>query len=146
MALRKRASAHYDNPLVISYEFGLIDFGAGNSAYAIKPPYGFKFGQVIDIHVAVTETFNQVTTPGYVRLGPANDLDLYAELNMGAAAATDAYNSSDHQCFLDKQRVIDMDRDGTAGAAITQVEVNFVAPTGGTPAGIGEVTIVVGWW
>lgn len=152
MTARKRASGfHYDKALVISYSLGLIDFGAGNSSHAIKPPYGLKNGMVIDIHVSVTETFNQVTTPAYVRIGTAADADKYAQLNLGAAAITDAYNSADVNPFLISgddvaSRIIDMDRDGTSGAAISQLEVACIAPTGGTPAGIGYLTAVVGWW
>lgn len=146
MALRKRASATYDRPLVVTYNLGLIDYGNGNTAFAIKPPYGFKNGIVIDIHGVVMETFNQVTTPAYLRIGAGGDADKYAELNFGSAAITDAYNAADQDAFDGKQRIIDMDRDGAAGVAISQLEVVGIAPTGGTPAGQAHTTIVVGWF
>lgn len=128
----------YENPTTVSYSFGSHDFGAGAGAYALKPPKGKKRGNVVDIQVAVSETFTQVTTPGYIRLGTSGDPDKYAELNMGAAAATDAYNLSDTNAVTN---VIDMVAD-----SISQVEVVFVAPTGGTPAGIGLVTVVIDWF
>lgn len=128
----------YDHPKTVSYCFGSHDFGAGAGAFALKPPRGCKRGNIVDVQVQVTETFNQVTTPGYVRLGTASDPDKYAELNMGAAAATDAYSLADTKKATNR---IDMDAD-----SITQVEVVFVAPTGGTPAGIGVVNVVIDWF
>jgi len=128
----------YDNPTTVSYCLGTIDFGAGGGAFAIKPPPGKKRGNVVDVQVQVSETFTQDTTPGYVRLGTSGDADKYAELNMGAAAATDAYNLA---TTGQTANVIDMTAD-----SITQVEVACVAPTGGTPAGIGAVNITIDWF
>ena len=128
----------YDNPTTVSYCLGSHDFGAGAGAFAIKPPKGKKRGNVVDVQVQVTETFTQDTTPGYVRLGTTGDPDKYAELNMGAAAATDAYSLSDTNASTN---VIDLAVD-----SISQVEVALVSPTGGTPAGIGVVNIVIDWF
>lgn len=122
----------YDMPQRQTFIFPAVDFGAGNSAHAFKLPAGLK-GTLVDVGVAVTETFNQVTTPGYVRVGTTGDADAYAELNMAAAAATDFYNTQD-----DTDAII-----SEALPADTQIEVACVAPTGGTPAGIGTVHIVV---
>jgi len=124
----------YSIPNVVTYTFSAIDFGAGNSATAIKAPGGAGDGVILDIGVAVTETFNQVTTPGYVRIGTASDADAFAQLNMAAAAATDYFNTQD-----DTDAIIDQT------VPNTQLEVAFVAPTGGTPAGIGTVNIVIAW-
>lgn len=128
----------YDLPTRVSYNLGLHDFGAAGRALAIKPPKGKKLGNVVDIHLSVTETFTQVTTPGYVRLGTSGDPDKYAELNCGAAADTDAYNLSDTGAATNR---IDLVADG-----ISQVEVTLVAPTGGTPAGIAHTTVVIDWF
>jgi hypothetical protein len=132
----------YENPVRVSYHLGNvaggIDFGAGDSAYAIKPPKDKSVGQVVDIHLSVIETFNQVTTPGYVRLGTSGDADKYAQLNCGAAAATNAYNMDDAGTWGD---MIDLVAD-----SISQVEVVCIAPTGGTPAGIACVTLVIDWF
>jgi hypothetical protein len=125
----------YDNPIAISFAFPTHDFGAGAGAVSFKGPPG-KTGRLIDIAVHVTETFNQVTTPGYVRVGTGANPDAYAELNMGAAANTDTWNTQD-----DPDAIID-----SGLPADTQIEVAFVAPTGGTPAGIGNVTIATEWY
>ena len=129
----------YDTPVRVSYSFPLHDFGAGAGAHAIKPPPGKTAGNVVDIQLFnIEETFTQTTTPGYVRLGTSGDADKYAELNCGAAAATNAYNMDDGGTWGD-------DLDLTADS-ISQVEVVFVSPTGGTPAGIACVLVVVDWF
>jgi len=125
----------YSNPLVITYNLGLHDFGTAGDALAIKAPSGYASGRIMDIGVAVTETFTATTTPAYVRLGTTTDADAYAELNMGTAADTDYYNTQD-----DTDAIIDAD------VTSTQIEVALVAPTGGTPAGIGHVHVTIAWF
>lgn len=124
----------YSNPTTVTYSV-LHDFGAGDDALAIKAPRGFSRGRIRDVGVMVTETFTADTTAGYVRLGTAADPDAYAELNMGTAADTDYYNTQD-----------DTDAIISADVTSTQIEVALVAPTGGTPAGIGTVNIVIDWF
>ena len=51
------------------------------------------------------------------------------------AAATDTYNTQN-----DTDAIIEADIDST------QIEVAFIAPTGGTPAGIGSAFVVVAWF
>ena len=126
----------YSEGPVVTYTLSAVDFGAGDSNHAIKAPNGYTRGRIIDVGVAVSETFNQVTTPGYVRIGTASDADAYVELNMAAAAATDYYNTQD-----DTDAIIDADI-----PSATQLEVACIAPTGGTPAGIGDVHIAIRWF
>ena len=123
----------YSNPNRMSYSFGPIDFGAGGDVVSIQGPSG-KAGRLIEIMVAATETFNAVTTQADVQVGTAADPDANALFQLGTLADTDsvsAYGTSS---------IIDADI-----AADTQVEVTFTAPTGGTPAGIAHVTIVIDW-
>lgn len=128
----------YDNPRTITYSLGSHNFGAGAGAFAIRPPAGCKTGRVVDIHVMPTVTFTQVTTPAFVRVGTTGVPAKYAELNLGAAAATDGYNLSNTGV---KPQPFDMEAD-----VISQLEVVFVAPTGGTPAGTGLVQVTVDWF
>lgn len=138
----------YDDPKTISYNFGSHDFGAGAAAHAIPIPPGYKFARIKEVCVTpITETFNAVTTPAYVRIGTAADADKFAQLNMGVAAATDGYGTKDDpDAILPAGEFIDLERAGDSGVALAQLEVTFVAPTGGTPAGIGVPTIVVDWF
>lgn len=126
----------YDNPEVITYVLPAVDFGAGTTNHAIKGPNGKSRGRLLDVGVAVTETFNQVTTQAFVRIGTSGDADAYAELQMAAAAATDFFNTQD-----DTNAIINADIPDA-----TQLEVACIAPTGGTPAGIGSVHISIGWY
>ena len=137
----------YDDPLTISYSFGLHDFAAGNLAVAIQRPKGVSSCRVDELHVAVTEVFNGVTTNAFLRIGTASDADKFAELDMGAAAATDGWGTNDDPDAVKAAGLfIDLDRDGDSSAALDQLEVTSLQNTGGTPTGIGWVTIVLSWY
>jgi hypothetical protein len=141
----------YDHPLVLSYGIGLtreVDIADGAViATAIQRPLGMTMARVKEIHVQVTETFNAVTTPAYIRVGTASDADKFAELNMGTAAATDGYGTNDDTDAIKAAgKFIDLNRDGDSGASLDQLEVTTLANTGGTPAGKGIITLVIEWW
>lgn len=126
----------YATPLTISHTFTSHDFGAASGAVSIKGPKG-KRGYIEDIIAYSTETFTAVTTPAYIRIGTASDADAYAEANLGTTAATDTFTASAN----DVDAIINPDLPEDV-----QVEVAFIACTGGTPAGIANVTIVVSWY
>lgn len=124
----------YDHPLVQTIDFGSVNF-ASATATSFKGPPG-KRGRILDMGVRVTTLFTAVTTPGYFNIGTAGDADAYASMAMGTAAATDTWNLQD-----DADAIIDPDL-----PADTQIEVSYVAPTGGSPAGVGVPYVVVGWY
>jgi len=124
----------YDKPQLITYSYGSHDFAAAGQTLSLRGPAG-KVGKIVHIEVAATEVFNAVTTAAFVRVGTAADNDAYAELNLATTADTDVADES-----TDTDAII-------AGIpADTQVEVNFVANTGGTPTGIGYVQIAIEWF
>lgn len=125
----------YDKPLVITHEFGSTNFAGSPAATSFKGPKGMR-GRILDIGVAVTTAFNAVSTSAKFNVGTSADADAYASLDMGTAAATDVRNTQD-----DPDAIIEPDL-----PADTQIEVTYVAPTGGTPAGVGKPYIVVGWY
>ena len=131
----------YATPLVRSYSLGSQDF---TSPYAgsIPVPAWAKACRVEGISVAASVTFTNDTTAGFVRVGPAADDDKFAELDMATTAATDSLDGGPYP----SDYFIDLERDGDAGAALTQLEVVTVAPTGGVPAGTGLVDITISWW
>jgi hypothetical protein len=129
----------YANPLVVTYGFGNLNFVTGAATYKLKPPPGCDAGRVEDIHVRVTTLFTQVSTPAYVRVGISSDHDKYAELNMGAAAANAAYSTRDVAGSIH-------DNIHLTGDGVTDVDVRVVAPTGGSPAGVGYLDVIIGWW
>lgn len=126
----------YDNPAYITIPFGAVSF-ASNSAGSFKLPKG-KQGRLVDIGVTnVTTLFTAVTTGAFVRVGTTGDADAYAQLgSLGALATTDTFNTVD-----DPDAIIDQYL-----PADTQIEVTFVAPTGGSPAGVGTPYVVVAVW
>ena len=126
----------YANPRYpVTYTFAGVDFGAGTKTFQLKPPPGVESGRLDLIHAAVTTTFNAVTTQGYVRVGITGDLDKYAEVPMGTTAANTSVANTRAQVGESRIRV----EDGT-------VLLTCVAPTGGTPAGVGTVTVLIQWF
>ncbi len=134
----------YAGGLPVSYNLGLHDFGSGGDALAIPVPGGFTKGRIREIAVSATETFTAVTTPGYVRIGTGADPDKFAELSLGTTADTDAVSAAAQDGAM-------KDGDGLGPGVfnadgLTQLEVALVAPTGGTPAGIGHVNVAIEWF
>lgn len=130
----------YDNPLTVTHELGSVNF-ASATATAIKGPPGHK-GRIRDMGVRVTTLFTTVTLAGTFKLGTTGDDDAYALLRMGvdaggtAPAATDVWNVQN-----DSDAIIEPDL-----PADTQIEVTYGAPTGGTPAGVGNPYVVIDWF
>jgi len=129
----------YDNPITATYDLDSVAFAASPAATAIKGPKGMQ-GRIRDIGVRATVLFTNVTTGAQITVGTTGDADAYALLNIGAAAATDVWNTVD-------------DTDAISATLLkgyipadTQIEVAYVAPTGGTPAGTGFPFVVIDWF
>ena len=143
----------YDNPMRRNYGFGLYDFGAADEALAIPVPLvqGVALAsmcRIESIALSATETFTTTTTGAFVRIGTAADPDKFAELAVGTLADTNGLDLTAGSTELK-----DNGYGGTgivllnsSGENITQLELAFVAPTGGTPAGIAAVNIGIAWW
>ncbi|MGH2903918.1 MAG: hypothetical protein ACRDK7_10090 [Solirubrobacteraceae bacterium] len=127
----------YSNPKRVNYSYPAQNFTTPITRQ-IKPPKGCTHGNVVDIHMSVTTTFTQTTTPGFVKIGDGTTDDKYASLNMGAAAAGAAYNVGDGGTIA--KGGIDLDRDN-----ISAITLKTVAPTGGTPAGVGDLNVTIEW-
>lgn len=136
----------YSEPQFATYSFGLLAFTTAFT-HQVKPNFRKTGGKVADIHVRVTVTFTQTTTPALVNVGTVASATKYASLNMGAAAAGVSYNIVDGAggssanvglvIFSD----INFSRDAT-----TVVQFQVVAPTGGSPAGSGFLDIIMEWF
>lgn len=126
----------YDQAKPVTYSFPTHDFGAGGDSMSVRGPAG-KNGRLTGIQVrAIGEAFNAVTTPAQVLVGTAGNTDAFGLLNVGVLADTDSINEA-------------VDTDAIISEHIppdTQVEITFVAPTGGTPAGIGQAEVTIEWW
>jgi len=139
----------YDNPLTITYPFGLFDFGGAGDITAIPVPvlYGTAlatFARIEEIFCMAAEVF---TTGGKIEVGNAADPNKYAQLLLLTLADTDALGLTDHTAEL-----FDNSYGGkgvvllnSSGENISQLEV-VLTITGGTPTGQGFAGIVVSWW
>jgi hypothetical protein len=124
----------YSTPLQRSYSFD-HDFGAGSNTVKIKNP-GNRLGKVKDVQLTATEAFTADTTAGSIKVGNGSDDDHFATLGCATTADGAAISAADG--------------DGTLVDDLIQttedVTLTFTAPTGGTPAGIGTVTVAIDWF
>ena len=138
----------YSNPKRVSYSFPALNFAAAATRY-IKAPKGCTRANIAGIMCSVTTLFTQTTTPGYFNVDDAVTTGRYASLNMGAAAAGTALCDGDVAGSIPVNGSstgpldagIDFDRDN-----ITQIRVQAIAPTGGTPAGVADVHLTIDWF
>lgn len=131
----------YDNPMTIPYQWAAHDFGAGGATLEIRGPAG-KRGILKDIILFdITETFTNVTTSGYVRVGDGSDADIYGELDCLAYSA--GSTASAKAATETATNAINGDQTIPADSTVT---IMFGAPTGGTPAGIASVQVVIDWF
>ncbi len=136
-------SSSYDNPLTITYAFGLFDFGGAGDITAIPVPVNQSRGRVDEIYAMALETF---TTAGKVEVGTAGDANHYAELLLLTLADTNGLGIT----TTDGTELFDIGHGGdgvfdTVTENITQLEV-VLTITGGSPTGQAWTGIVVSWW
>lgn len=136
----------YSQPVRVTYSYGLLNFATALTT-TILPPPTCNAGRVVDIHVRVTTTFTQVTTPAYVQIGVNGTPAKYAQLNMGAAAAGSPYNltSTGGTPYIEANAAIYSDIN-LVRDAVSQIQVTIVPPTGGTPAGAGYLDVALAWF
>jgi hypothetical protein len=137
--------ASYSNPMRVTYSYGLYAFTSA-STNTVKPSPRHPAGKVADIHVRVTVTFTQTTTPAFVNIGTAGNASKYAQLNMGAAAAGHSYNFTDAMGTPAVPSLVVFSDINFARDGITEVQIQIVAMTGGTPAGSGYLDVCMDWF
>lgn len=129
----------YEAPFRQSYAFPAVNFGS-TTLKKIRGPKGMT-GKVVSIHAYVTTLFTAVTTEGAIALGSdaSTNKDIYASMGMSTTAALATRESSN---------VTGAIKTGSTSFATkdTDIFVNFVAPTGGSPAGVADVNIVIEWF
>jgi hypothetical protein len=140
----------YDQPLVISYTFGGlvgvgIDFGTGGLVDEIPVPVGKTRCRIESVDLnQVSEAGVGTTTTPRIQLGDGSDDDRYCDMDIlntaiGASATIKASELFD--IGHGGAGIIDIGEEG-----ITELILTCVVGTGGTPAGIGHVTVTIGWW
>lgn len=132
----------YDNPNRIAYLWATQDAGAGAVTKNIVGPKG-KTGRVWDYgFLNVTEAFTADTLPSYVSVGLSGNADAYGEeLSMATTAAGGGLTV---RSSMESGAARDAMFPATIPAGTT-VLITATAPTGGTPAGIGDLYVVIDW-
>lgn len=142
-------SFSYSNPMRMTYSWGSLNFVSGAGSWQIQPPPLSKAARVADISVRVTTLFTNVTTGALVNIGTAATAAKYVSFNCGAAAANTTINLNTQggspfnpvAAGFIGDGSIDLTRD-----AVTFIQVQVVAPTGGSPAGVGFLDIAMAWF
>jgi hypothetical protein len=128
----------YANPMQkITYSFGLIDIGAGTKTYTVRGPKGMA-GRVRDVVMSGETLFTNTTTSAKVQVGTAATAAKYAQLDCGVlAAGANLVLTKDQATGLVAAQELPAD---------TDVQIKFVAPTGGSPAGKGFPDVIIDWY
>ena len=125
----------YNNPVYTTFTYEQHDFGAGGDTKEIVGPNGFR-GQIVDILLSdVTEGFTNNTAEGAIQAGVSGAADKFANFGLGTTAAGTGDAASRNTGDLK----------GGVLADDETLLVTFVAPNGGTPAGIADVQVIVAW-
>lgn len=132
----------YDNPQTRTYGLGSVDATA-DGPFAIAVPPWAKSARIEGVAFnTVSVAFTADTTGAGVTIGTAADPNLYGDFVFGVIAVTDAAEVGP----VALGDYVDLARGGDAGVALTQFEVDLVAPTGGTPGGTADLDITISWY
>lgn len=138
--------SQYDNMLEVTYQFPALNFVSGAGAYKLPIPRSARFARVLDIMVVCTTTFTQVTTGAVVQVGDGVTAAQFAQLSIGGLTSGNSITGQDQTNGVWRSNYLAQQNPavGTAGV-LHDLTLTIVAPTGGTPAGVGNLYVVVGY-
>ena len=133
----QRAIRHLGElPFVMNYTLDAVDMGAGDTGTFILPTN--RRGKVVAIEISdVTEATTADSSGAIIQVGDGSDVDAYCvtgELPVIAIGGHYALYDVDATITAGVTEIIE------PGSTVT---VTAVAPTGGTPAGIGDIVLSV---
>lgn len=131
----------YDNLRTVTYSYAAVNFASGNATHKVAVPRGCQMARVLDIMIEATVTFTQTTTPGLVQVGDGTTAAKFAQLSAGGTASGSTVGSGDQAIWISNY----LKGNYNSGAGLHDLTITFVAPTGGTPAGTGNVFITIGY-
>lgn len=138
----------YDSNIVIPYKFAAMNFVTGAGTYKLPIPRSARFGRVMDIMVVSTTTFTQTTTDGIVQVGDGTTANAFAQLHVGGTAAGSSISGRDvtaqYGVWVANYIAASNPAVGVNGV-LHDLVMTIVAPTGGTPAGVGDVYVIVAY-
>jgi hypothetical protein len=132
--------SQYDAYHAVTHKFPAVNFATGSSQ-KLPIPRGATFARVLDLMVVGTVLFTQVTTPAVVQIGDGTTPDKFASLTLGALAAGASLTGNDVAAVWKTNYLAG----NYAPSGLHDLIATFVAPTGGTPAGTGDVYILIGY-
>jgi hypothetical protein len=130
----------YDQPDLMSYNLGSVDFTSGGPFTIPVPPdcSGMRVvGYAID---TATVAFTADTTAAALQFGDGTDADKFGQLDAAVIGAGDSLH------VVNDAGGTSADYASAAGGRLDQVTVTVVAPTGGTPGGTGNLTVFMAWY
>jgi hypothetical protein len=130
----------YDQPDLLSYSLGSVDFTADGPFTIPVPPdcSGMRIvGYAID---TATVAFTADTTPAALSFGDGTTADKFGSLEADVIASGDSLH------VVNDADGASADYASASGGRLDQVTVTCVAPTGGTPGGTGNVTVFMAWY
>ena len=136
----QRAIRHLSGlPFATTIQWEAVDFGTPTANLTFNAPSTMR-GKVMNIDLTgVTETFTTVTLAAGIEVGvDGGDTDAYCTTNRGisalAAATAQNFNANNGTLINGVTEII------PGGGIVT---VTPIAPTGGTPAGIADLSLTV---
>lgn len=138
--------SQYDNLKSVTYKFAAMNFVADAGTYKLPIPRTARFARVEDIMVVCTTTFTQTTTGAVVQIGDGVTAAAFASLPVGGLTAGNSITGEDltDGVWVANYLAQANPAVGTAGV-LHDLTMTIVAPTGGTPAGVGDVYVIVGF-
>lgn len=138
----------YDSSIGFPYKFAGLNFVSGAGTYKLPIPRSARFARILDIMVVATTTFTQTTTDAIVQIGDGVTANAFAQLHLGGLAAGSSISGRDltSQFGVWNANYIALSNPAVGNAGVLHdLVMTIVAPTGGTPAGVGDVYVVVGF-
>ena len=141
-------SQGYDSSIEVTYKFAALNFVSGAGAFKLPIPRSARFARVMDIMVVATTTFTQTTTDGIVQIGDGTTAAAFAQLHLGGTAAGNSISGRDLTSQFGVWNANYLAGSNPAvgvNGVLHDLVMTIVAPTGGTPAGVGDVYVIIGY-
>lgn len=138
--------SQYDDLNVVTYKYAALNFVSGAGTFKLPIPRSARFARVMDIMVVSTTTFTQTTTAALVQIGDGTTAAAFAQLSVGGTTAGNSITGQDQTggVWKGNYEATANPAVGTAGV-LHDLIMTIVAPTGGSPAGVGDVYVIVGY-
>lgn len=119
-------------PYFVTYSCGIaLDIGAGDKVTDFETPTNFR-GKIMALDVFdITETFNSVTTAPRIDVGDGSDADYWTTVDIPDGTTPSHFSAADGTIVKNQAEIIEPG---------DRVYVTSVAPTGGTPTGIANIS------